>query len=98
LEEPGPKTKINFCHQIKIRGIEFNLISFYNTRYVCSLLSKLSFHPLLFRLLEVMEYKYLLLKANNNKLYEKYLKRMEELSRMIENKKIDIKNPSPKDL
>jgi len=45
-----------------------------------------------------MEYKYLLLKANNNKLYEKYLKRMEELSRMIENKKIDIKNPSPKDL
>jgi hypothetical protein len=39
--------------------------------------AKLTYHPVLFRLLEVIEYKYLILKKDHNKLSDKYEKRLE---------------------
>lgn len=67
MDEPS-KTNENLCKQIKLKGIEFSLVNFFNTRFACSLQAKLTYHPILFRLLEVLEYKYLLLRQNQNKL------------------------------
>jgi hypothetical protein len=38
------------------------MVKYFTTRYVCSLSSKLTYHPILFKLLEMLEYKALLLK------------------------------------
>lgn len=74
--------------------MEFTMATFYQSRFVCSLKAKLTYHPVLFRLLEVIEYKYLILKKDNNKLSEKYKKRLEEIVRMIDSKKIETVYPS----
>ena len=55
-----------------MKGIEFSMVTFFPSQFVCSLKAKLSYHPTLFRLLEVAEYKYLILKKDKNKLSEKY--------------------------
>lgn len=69
------------------------MVKFFNTRYVCSLSSKLTYHPTLFRLLEILEYKALLLKENKNKLYEKYEARLYELTQSISEKKVNNIHP-----
>lgn len=68
LYEP-PKTNINVCSQLKIRGLEFSMVNFLQTQFVCSLKAKLTYHPTLFRILELLEYKSLLLRQNKNKLH-----------------------------
>lgn len=69
------------------------MASFYQCRFVCSLRAKLSYHPTLFRLLEVLEYKHLILKKDGNRLSEKYEKRLDEIVRMIDSKKVDVVYP-----
>ena len=71
------------------------MVSFFQSRFVCSLKSQLTYHPVLFRLLEVIEYKYLILKKDGNRLSDKYGKRLEEIVRMIDSKKVDIVFPPP---
>lgn len=70
------------------------MVTFFPSQFVCSLRAKLSYHPTLFRLLEVAEYKYLILKKDKNKLSEKYEKRLEEIVKLIDSKKIDPVLPS----
>ena len=69
LEEPQA-VKGNLCRQIKLRGIEFSNITFMQTRFAGSLSMRLTHHPILFRLLEMLEYKALLLRARGDKNHE----------------------------
>jgi hypothetical protein len=55
---------------------------------------KLKYHPTLFRLLEMLEYKALLLKERKDKLYERYEARLSELLKLVSDKKIDPLFPS----
>ena len=50
---------------------------------------KLEYHPTLFRLLEMLEYKSILLKQNKNQLYEKYEARITEIMKMVDSKTVD---------
>jgi hypothetical protein len=77
-----------------MRGLEYSQVTFLQARFVCSLQAKLTYHPALFRLLEVIEYKYLILKKDNNKICSKYEKRLEEINRLIDSKKIEAVTPS----
>jgi hypothetical protein len=75
LYEPEPSEK-NVSRQIKLLGCEFSLISFYNTEFLCDLKMKITINPVLFQLLEILEYKFLLLHRNGNALYQKYSARL----------------------
>lgn len=52
------------------------MVTLFQTNFVCSLKAKVTYHPILFRLLEILEYKSIILKQDGNKLYQKYVKRL----------------------